>query len=452
MCTLKAKIVWTVLAACCAASTLSLAQVPAQSPSPSAKAWKDKAEYDLYQALNRDMETSAFAKAIPEIEAWREKYPDSDFKNERELLLVKAYLGAGQPAKALDSAAELLEKDYNTVLSGPSDAANLLFLASSAIQQIPDPTPRQLATGEKAARALAAYDKMPAGEKPEEWAKDRARMAATAQSALLYIALAPGIAELKKPDCSGAPAAESALRRALEDHPQSAQAAALFGQAELCIYRTVPERISTVLYEYARAAGLDPAKAAVDANWQKQMEKRLEDLFRQYHGDDLPALKQLQAAALTAPFPPEGFAVKSKAQIEEEARVDFEKNHPELALWRNIKAQLTGADGAQYFESNMKDAMLPPLLGTLVEAKPACRPTELLVAISAADGPAEALLKLDKPLTGMPELHTQLRWEGVAKVFSREPFTLTMETETARIEGLKTSPCAAPATKRIPAK
>jgi hypothetical protein len=242
---------------------------------------------------------------------------------------------------------------------------------------------------------------------------------------------------------------------AMEDRPQnaqSAQAAALFGQAELCLYKTHPEKISVALYEYARAASLDPSEAMVDPKWQQQVESQLEDLLKQYHGQDPEALKQLKAAAVKAPFPPEGFEIKSKAELDQQAQAEFERSHPELTLWRNLKMQLAGPDGAAYFESNMKDALLPQLLGTLVEAKPACRPTELLVTLSGADGPAEVALKFEKPLMGAPELHSDLRWTGVAQQFSREPFLLTMAVEPDKVEGLKTSPCTAPATRKSATK
>lgn len=440
MCMYKARIAWIALLACGMAS--------AQAK----KDWKDRAEYDMYQAVDRDMASSNFPKMLTDLSAWQKQYPDSDFKYERQLLMLKGYFQTKQYAQALTQAGPLLNIDYATALSGPADAANLLLMTSIAIQQIPDPTAEQLAIGGKAARALAAYDKMPAGTKPEDWARDRAQMASTAQAALLFIALAPGIEALKQKDCSGADTAESALKRALEDHPQSAQAAALFGQAELCLYRKQPERISLVLYEYARAASLDPAQAMVDPKWQQQIEAKLEEIYRQYHSDDAEGLKQLKAASVKAALAPEGFAIKSKAELAQEAEAQFDQSHPELALWRNIKMQLTGSGGAQYFESNMKDAAIPQLLGILVEATPACRPTRLMVALSQADGPAEVELKLDKALTGAPELRGEFHFEAIAKEFSPAPFLLTMEAEPAKVEGLKMAACAPAPARRSPAK
>jgi hypothetical protein len=95
---------------------------------------------------------------------------------------------------------------------------------------------------------------------------------------------------------------------------------------------------------------------------------------------------------------------------------------------------------------------VPQLRGVLVDAKPACRPRELTVAVPLPDSQqtprAEILLKLDKPLTGKPELNQEFHWEGVPAAFTKDPFLLTMDTETVKIEGLKTAACAAVAVKK----
>ena len=89
---------------------------------------------------------------------------------------------------------------------------------------------------------------------------------------------------------------------------------------------------------------------------------------------------------------------------------------------------------------------MPKLKGTLVEAKPACRPKELLVAVPLPDAQgaprAEITLKLDKALTGKPQANTEFQWQGVPAAFTRDPFMLTMDTESAKLEGLKSAACA----------
>jgi hypothetical protein len=94
----------------------------------------------------------------------------------------------------------------------------------------------------------------------------------------------------------------------------------------------------------------------------------------------------------------------------------------------------------------MKDAAVPKLKGMVVEGKPACRSKEILVSVPEPEekGTPQAViaLKLDTALTGKPE-PGEIQFEGVPTAFKPDPFLLTMDTEKAKIEGLKVSPCAA---------
>jgi hypothetical protein len=144
-------------------------------------------------------------------------------------------------------------------------------------------------------------------------------------------------------------------------------------------------------------------------------------------------------------MPPEDFTIESAEKIAAAKEDVFVRDHPELALWMKIRTALSQPDGEQYFASDLKDADVPQLVGKLIEAKPACRPRELLVAIPLPDGTsqsvAELQLKLDKPLTGRLTPGTDLRWQGVPSAFTSQPFLLTMQTEATKIEGLATTPC-----------
>jgi hypothetical protein len=405
------------------------------------KQYKDANEYPMFDAAIKDLAANNAAKTLADLDAWSQKYPDSDYKDDRQILYVKAYAAANQTAKAVDTATALLTKQL-----GSADRLNMLYIIASAIQQIPEPPPAQLEAARKAADELAAWDKIPAGVTAEAWPPIHTQVQAAAQRAQLFIALVPGAQALKKNDC---PAAESALKRALDDHPQSAQAAGLLGQAELCLYKTQPDRAPLALYELARAASLDPVQGMVDAKWQQQsVEPALESVYRQYHGVDPESLQQLKELAVKSPFPPAGFAIKSAIEIAQEKQDAFVKEHPELALWINIRTALAAASGEDYFASELKDAAVPPLKGVLLEATPACRPATLMVAVPLPGAPsqpaAEVALKLAKPIAGKPELGAEFRWEGVAVAFAKTPFLLTMETAAEKITGLEISPCTPP--------
>ncbi|MBI4908312.1 MAG: hypothetical protein HY820_32095 [Acidobacteria bacterium] len=423
-----------VLCACtllCAASALPQAQ----------KNYKDRAEYDIYDGVAKDFAANNFTKVLAGLDQWAQKYPTSEFQDNRQMLYVQAYYGSGQHAKALEAAEPLLavEKTFDH----PSERLKLLYSICVAVQYIAEPNDRQQQTAGEAARQLDAFDKAPAGMAPADWDKARAELRKTARSAQLFLALAPVVQKLKASDCA---AAEAASRKAQQAFPDSAQAAWYLGSSTVCLAKGSPEKIPFAIYQIARAAALDPAKGMVDPKWQQTtVAPYLDKIYNQYHGDDAEGMKQLKALAVQSPTPPDTFTLKSKTQLLAEKEAEFESKHPEVALWMKIKAALAAPNGDDYFNSGLKDSALPKLNGVVVAAKPECRPAQLTLAIRTPDNPSlapEVVLKLEKPLTGKLEKDAELKWEGVATAFTKDPFLLTVETEAAKLEGLKTSACA----------
>jgi len=285
----------------------------------------------------------------------------------------------------------------------------------------------------------------------EQWAQARADMRAKASAALLHIAMLPGIQAMAQtpPDCA---AAEAAYSKALQEYPERSVLSYELGRALTCAGKN-PEKLPLAIYHFQRAAVVD-ATLGTPTNDPKKVRDYADTLYRRHHGSD-EGLAALKEQVKQAAFPPPGFEIRSASQLAEAEDAQFQKNYPQIALWKRIKTALAGESGGEYFEAQLKNAAVPPLKGTLVEARPACRPTELLVAIPMPDAPqpksAEILLKLDKPLPGKPQADATIQWEGVPTAFAKEPFLLTMETEAGKIEGLKTAACTPPVGKKRPA-
>ena len=408
----------------------------------SQKNYKDHGEYDLYNEVAKDFSANNSSKALTDLDRWSEKYPDSEFKDDRQMLYVQAYAGANQMTKAIDAAGIVLSKDQ--LPSGNSASVlRLLYAVVSAIQRVPDASAQQLAIAAKAAHLLENYDVAPDGVSASVWASTRADLRLSARAALVYIALTPASRAMKANDCAGA---EAAAMKAIQEFPESVQAAWFLATAEVCLAKAEPAKASLALYELARAASLDPVKGMVDSKWQQtNVVPYLAKAYTQFHGDDPQGLKELKELAVQSPFPPAGFLIKSAAEIARAQEEDFENKHPELALWMKIKNALSASDGEHYFESELKDSAVPQLKGVLVEATPECRPTQLRIAIRSPkdtqNSRPEVLLKLEKPLTGKPEIGNEVRWTGVATAFSKEPFLVTMETEPSKIEEVRLSTC-----------
>jgi hypothetical protein len=390
--------------------------------------FKTQAEYDAYNDVAKDLAANNPQRAIADLDTWKQKFPDSDFKDDRTALYVQALAATNQPAKAMDVAADVIGKELSP---------NVLYMIAQAIQRAPDPTPAQLQTGAKAARALQAFEKAPEGVTAEQWAQARKEMEATAKAALLYIDLIPSTQALKKKECAEA---ETLARKAIDDFPMSGQAAWSLGSAAACA-----QKIPLALYEFARASSLDAKAAMVDPKWQQgTADPYLQKLFAQYHGADPEGLKQLRALAVKSPLPPADFELKSLAEIEGEKIAQFRKENPEVALWIDVKASLKAENGPDYFESSLKDAGVPKLIGVVMDARPACNAKELLVAVRQPDTllEGEILLKLEKPVTGTVDPQSAISWEGTATAFVPKPFLLTMSVEQTKLTGFKLSPCA----------
>ncbi len=422
------------------------------------KKWKDTAEYDLYMSASKAVAANNGTQALTDLDNWKSKYAESDYKDDRDVLYIQAYAAAKQPAKAVDAAAGIINRGVDTVFSdpktGPANAIKALFSTVFAITQVPDPTPEELATGEKAAHALMDYNRKPEGVADAQWNEARTtQLQPPAKAALMYIAMLPGNQAFAKKDWAGC---EAAYTKALQAYPQNS---AISYQLGLCMRSQgaeKPEKRSQAAYEFQRAVAIDPTLGNPSTN-AETIKKYADGYYTNLHGSD-EGLAALKEAVKGSPLPPEGFKVKTATEIAEEKQAEFEKTNPQLALWMKIKGALADTNGEQYFAGQLKDSQVPQLRGTLIEAKPACRPKELIVAVPLPDtNPTpEITLKLEAALTGKPELNQEFHWEGVPTAFSKDPFMLTMDTSKEKLEGLKVTPCAgaAPATKKsaTPAK
>jgi hypothetical protein len=429
------------------------------------KKYKDQGEFDVYNEVTKDIQQNNFNKALTDIETWKQKYPDSDFKDARTLLQLQAQNSAGQWDKALGTAAELMNRNLDTVFTDPKtsaqDVLKVLFTATVAVQQGiqkgANVTPEQLATGEKAAKQLLDFNKKPEGTSDADWATARTQLQAAAKAALLQVAGYSGDAALKKnpPDCA---AAEAAFTKAVNDYPDQTYFSYGLGRAYNCAARAHPDKAPEIapkaIYEFVRSAVVDPSLSKTN-NDAKKITDYADSAYRTYHGGD-DGLAELKEKVKASPLPPADFTIETATAVATRKQNEFKEKYPQLALWLGIKSQLADANtGMQYFEGQLKNAAVPPLKGMLVEGKPACRSKELLIAVPLPDqqGTAqpEITLKLDAPLTGKPE-PGEIQFEAVPAAFSQSPFMLTMEAEKAKIQGLKANACAAAPVRTAPKK
>lgn len=399
---------------------------PAQPQQPSGPQWKDRAEYDLVQSIDKEADPK---KKLDLLNSWKEKYPNSDFKIPRLLRFMATHQALNQPQQMYDTAKEILTEDPKNA----SAAFAVLLLTPTLGQNNPDVQ----ATAEKVAHHVTTnVDEMkPAGVSDDAWKPLRQNLVLLAPRDLGWIALQKKNFE----------EAEKQLTASLKLNPNDAEGFAWLASA---IYsQKKPERYSEALYFFARASALE-GPGALQPAAKQPIEAYLVKLYTAYHGKDDAGLAKLKAEAKAQPFPPAGFHIPNETEVANQQDAELAKSNPSLAFWKKLKDALSEDNGQQYFDQGMKGALVPPegappLKGKLVSAEPARNPKTLVLALSDPATP-EVTVKLDAPLTGSAEPGTDISFRGIPNSFSKQPFMVIFDAEKSNVTGW---PAPAPAKK-----
>src|SRR5260370_9716794 len=140
--------------------------------------WKDgQEEYKLFDAANK---ATTPAQKLAALDAWKAKYPESDFKDARLVSYLATYRALGQAPKMAETAKEIARRNTEDV--------NALMGLTALTETYPvPPTQESLAAGEKAAQALPDAA-TPAGVTPEAWATVKNDLVAISHKTLGFIA------------------------------------------------------------------------------------------------------------------------------------------------------------------------------------------------------------------------------------------------------------------------
>ena len=387
---------------------LAVAALGLAQDAPKKKAVKDQGEYDIFTSVSKETEPN---KKLALIGTWKEKYPDSDYKNERMLTELQAYtqIAAGTMSK--------------------------------------QPTPESLSAGEKAANTIVsnldtyfASSTKPDTVSEADWTKARSDTDTQAHLTLGWIAM----------QNKDHPKAEREFTQVLKVNGNNAQASYFLGTV-IALQRKI-ERQPEALYQFARAAGVTgPGALTPDAK--KTTEEYLGKAYKSYHGD-ATGLDQLKQQASSSALPPAGFTIESINDIEKKKfanEEDFNKAHPDIALWRSLKNELTGAEGQAYFEKNLKGAEVPGGAGSVNKFKGkvvSAAGKDVVVAVDNAAG--DATLRFEAALRGKVEVGTDVEFNGVPESFTKEPYMITFAVDKTKVTGLGAA--AAGGAARAPAR
>ncbi len=382
------------------------AQAPAAAKQPQAK---DQGEYDIAQAAAKEADPQ---KKLDLLHQWEQKYPDSDFKGNRELQIAQAESQIA--AKGLQ----------------PNAPAGDLDAAQKAAQDLVDNLGKYMAPENKPAQAT-----------DQQWTQAKSQIEMQAHSVLAAVAVA------RKNDA----AAEAEYRKILAADSNSAATAYQLG---ILIYRSKNvSRFPEAFFWIARAVSITGPEA-LNANGKAAADKYLQQAYSGYHGD-ASGLDDLKKTAATATTMPSDLKIKSIQDIENEKAGDaaaFAAAHPDIALWRQIRDALKGDAGDMYFQQ-VKGSQVPPQDGafkTFTGKVVSATGKDLLLNVDNAAG--DATLRFENALKGTIDPGTEVKFKGVVEEFTKEPYNLVLTVDKEDVEGVPASAFAgaAPTTRRRP--
>jgi hypothetical protein len=384
---------------------------------PQDSPYKDQGEYDLATAAGKETDPQ---KKLDKLKEWEQKYPDSKLASQRTLMQAQGLLG-------------ITMASY-----GKTDPA-LLDASQKAGQQLVDNLDKFFSPANKPAQGVT----------DDQWAGAKKTFELQTHSALGWDAMT------KKTDAQ----AETEFKKILSLSPGEAQISYWLGT--VIIRQRKIERYSEAIYDIARAVGITaPGGTPLDPAAKKTAEDYLKRVYSGYHGDE-SGLDQVKQQAMSAALPPADYHIKNIEEIQKEQfanEEEFNKAHPDIALWRTISKALKAPDGATYF-GQVKDSQIPPEAIGMFKAKiVSLGEKEIVANIDNAAG--DVTLKFDKAINQkVLNVGDAFEFKGVVDSFTPEPYMLTVTIDDPKeaIKGLpdnafSSAPAKKPAPKKPPVK
>lgn len=358
---------------------------------------KDMAEYEL---INKTFKEADPATKLQLLAEWKEKYPESDYKEDRLRLVMQTNQAANKLPEAIAAAKEVLAQFPNDF------AAN--FTIASLTPALNSTAADVLSTGEQAASALISGGK-PATLTDEQWNSVKGQILTTSHQTLGWI-------HMQRKDNVKA---EQEFKTVLGMNPNLGQVSYWLGNVVLA--QGDPDKNELALFSFARAAVYD-GEGALPAEGRKQVSDYLSTVYGKYAGtqDGLDSLKQ---AAMKQPLPPAGLTIESASVREFKAEEARRKANPLVYVFIDLRDTLTGSRGdATWADLQGK---MSPQMELYVLGADSDRPQTLNLG-SKPDGPVEVVLNLENRLRAGPGRGTKFKFEGVASSLVKSPFKLTL--------------------------
>jgi len=399
-----------------------MAFAAAQTPPPAAAApadnrkWKSPAEETLGIAANTEKDPAA---KLEKLDKWKHDFPQSDYDEARTGVYFGVYGDLKRYHDQIMAAQELRKKVPDNLL--------LLRTIFGDVPLIKTPSAEDLAALSDAAHYVIDHadevfssKNKPAGQTDDAWNQLKPQMVAYAQTQLDWIAEQQGM---------------DAVIARLKQDPTRVQLNVWIGKKILAEEaKAHPERQSDAIFHYARAAAYT-GPGCLDPKAREGMRSFVDRAYKTYHGSPEGEDKLMAAAASSAL--PNGYVIPSTVDVAVgDAKAEEAKRaaNPMLATWNDMKTLLVADGGQAKFDADIKDSALPAFKGKIISMTPALGPKTIVVAV-AKDGVADCTLTFEARLPGKMEVGEEIGFEGVAKAFTKDPYTLTLQVDKDKLTG-----------------
>jgi tetratricopeptide (TPR) repeat protein len=377
---------------------------------------KDAAEYNVYYAAVTETDP---AKKITALDAYLAKYPNSVAKEQVLEVKLQAQTQAGkQLTDLMDTARALLAVN-------PHHERARLILAAGFLQAPPKETDPNFQQGlsDAEANAKAGIEnisnmKRGQGVSDAEYTANKNVTSSTDYHVL-------GVIGLLRKDI---PSAMENFKKAAELSPNDAS---LFYTIADTLARQKPVEYDQMLWAFARCAVIEGPQA-LNAAGKQQVDAYLTRVYTSRHGSD-EGLKELKEAAKNSPFPPDGFHIKTKAEMvpppppppPEPPIPDDVTKMP----FGQIKVVLSKDDDkAKEVFGKLKAVGGMDLEGKIVSfTAPKTLHIAVLTKTQGTDGAYDIVLVLAAPtLAARVPKGKNIEFEGTVKDYKADPFALTL--------------------------
>ena len=385
---------------------------PQAPASPQKKQITDAAEYNAYVAAINEQNP---ARKIQLLDEFLAKYPNTVVKEDALELKLVTQQQAGQPFE--QAARRILEINPNNFRS--LLVLSFLFVQTPLGEQDPQYQQKLSDAEALAKRGMEQLAIVPRPENVSEadYQKSKNLAAATFHQVV-------GLVSRHRKDF---PAAQAELKKAAELAPEDAGVFYRLGDSYIA---EKPPKYTEAFWAFARAVMMEGPTALPPAG-KTQVNDYLTKVYTQYHGSD-EGLDKMKEGAKTSPFPPEGFRVIPKSELQPPAPstpVTPAPTSVESMSFGQIREVLSvGGEKAKELWAKLKGQTLS-LEGKVVSATPAARPRTVRLAVlpaTAEAGGYDVILTLVAASVRPLAAGRMVRCEGIASNYTPEPFSLRM--------------------------